>query len=104
MRHSALARAASAGGDPAPRGAVLRDDELALHAGGPVAVDRAVEGVGPLLEVAHADGRRLALADRLALDVDAMALDRDRVHRARRVGHRDRDLAVLGLERLDVEG
>src|SRR5512133_2240130 len=79
------------------------DDELALHASGLVAVDRAVEGVGALLKRdGHARGP--ALVDRLALLVDPMALDGDGVREPGWVGHDEGDLAVLGRERLVVEG
>src|SRR4051812_39207148 len=67
--------------------------ERALHAGGPVPVDRAVELVLAGLE---GHGRRGAPArDHLRLLLDAVALDRDGVRD--RGGVRERDLDLAGL-------
>src|SRR5205085_661174 len=49
------------------------------------------------------DARLAVHRDGLALLVDATALDRDRVLDGRGVGHRDRDVAGLGVERVLVE-
>src|SRR4051794_38033172 len=90
----------TSGRGPCRRGSV--DGERALHARGLVAGDRAVERVGAGLQVGGGR-RRLAVADRLAVDVDAVALDRDRVRELGRVGHLERDLAGLGGEARLVE-
>src|SRR3954468_9412534 len=84
---------------PAPASAdPLADDQLALHAAGAMAGDGAVEGVRALLQ-GHGDGRGTALADHLTL----VAPDRYRVPEAGGVAHPKRDLALLGMDGLDVE-
>src|SRR5262249_26296624 len=61
-----------------PSQALLRDDELALHARGLVARDGAVEGVDARRQVLVRDLGDAVLADGLALlRLDALALDRD---------------------------
>src|SRR3954453_532510 len=79
----------------------LADVQLAVHAGGLVAVDRAVERVLARLQVER-DGGLAALSDGLALAAGA-ALDGDVVLQGRGIGHRDRDLARLRGERFLVE-
>src|SRR5215218_8809694 len=72
--------------------AALLDGQLPLHPVLPVLPHRAVEGVRPGLQL-DGDRRRLTGLDRLALLVDAVALDRHRVRHlvAVRVVHRDGD-------------
>src|SRR3954463_16430716 len=67
---------------------------MALHAGLPVAVDRAVELVLAWLQ-RHGQPRGAAVADGLAVLVDAVALDRDRMRQGGGVLHDDRHPAGL---------
>src|SRR5215218_2337947 len=93
---SARARGQSAWSTPS------LDRERAGHAAGLVAVHRAVVLVLPGLQV-HGHLRRLALADRVGLLLDPLALDLDSVREGGRVVEDDRGLPGLGGERALVE-
>src|SRR5207253_2415135 len=78
------------------------DGELALHAGLAVTVDGAVERVRPRLELRH-HGRGAALRDGVAVLVDALALDRDRMRDHGGVAHLEGHGAGLGAQLARVE-
>src|SRR5206468_7193182 len=80
------------------------DGQRALHPGGLVSRDGAVELVGARLEGGR-DGGRPAGLDDLAVLVDAVALDRDAVGNAGAggIGHLEGDGSGLGVEGRDIE-
>jgi len=91
------------GREPRPAaGPALGDGQGALHARLTVAGNGAEERVLTGLELDR-EGGRAALADDLAVLVDAVALDRDAVLNRGRVVHRDGHRARFGAQRCGVE-